>query len=264
MKNEAFYDDVSSFYDEMTHFDDALKKRIEIFNSIFNRCELKTIADIGCGSGLDSIALASLGYEATGFDPSAKMLNKARVNANKKGVKAKYKKYSIQNIPKLYNKKFDMAIAFGNVFSNIPQDEIQNSLIRIYDMLKDGGVLFLQILNNDKILKEKQTLIGTKEDERSLIVRYYDYYEDHLLFNILKIDRGEKTKGFLLKTILYPYRKKELLGFLENCGFYKIKIYGDIKLGKYKRDISKDLVVVARKQAANEALTKQKNFFQFQ
>ncbi len=72
---ESFYNAISSFYDDMIDFNKSLEKRKLILQK-FIKDDYKTAADLGCGSGLDSIALSSLGLKVTPFDPFEKMIMK--------------------------------------------------------------------------------------------------------------------------------------------------------------------------------------------
>ena len=71
MKNEKFYNEVSPFYDSMISMEKSLIRRKTFYESVFTNKHIKVVADLGCGSGLDSLALASMGLKVSGFDSSA-------------------------------------------------------------------------------------------------------------------------------------------------------------------------------------------------
>jgi len=62
LPNKIFYDQLASDYDAMISFDKAVENKKANLKNIITS-EMKSAADIGCGSGVDSNALASLGLK---------------------------------------------------------------------------------------------------------------------------------------------------------------------------------------------------------
>ena len=146
LPNNTFYDELAADYDEMISFDSAVGKKKTLLKS-FVIAEMKSAADIGCGSGVDSIALASLGLKVTAFDPSTEMLKVAKANSNKMSVKIGFHNYSADNIPEDFNNQFDLVVSLGNTFANIPKEKFLASLQRCYEILRPKGQLLIQVLN---------------------------------------------------------------------------------------------------------------------
>lgn len=247
MRNNNFYNSVSQFYDEMIGFEDSLQNRINIFGTLFSGRNIETAADVGCGSGLDTIALASLGCNVTGFDTSAEMIGLAEKNAKKKKVTAVFKNSGVDKIRKSEFNKYDLIISLGNALANINPALLAASLNNMAKMLKDGGLIVVQILNYDKILKEKPVVIGSKTVEENTIVRFYDYLPGSLSFYILKLNNKNPQQSSLYKTEIYPYKKAEIAKLFKEAKFQNLKFYGSLKLEKYEAGKSKDLIIAAVK-----------------
>jgi len=248
MKNSSFYDEISVFYDEMINFDNSLTERTDFFKTFLASKNISTAADVGCGSGLDSIALASLGCQVTGFDSSPVMIKKAGENASGKSANIKFLCCPAAGIPPEFDTHFDIVVSLGNSIANIPPASIRQTLSRFMDILKPGGILLLQILNYDKILKEKRVIINVKNKENNLIVRFYDYTEDYIVFNILRTNSLKPEKGKIYKTILYPYTSKSLLTSLTDAGFGDINIFGSLGFDEWDEDVSNDIIISAMRQ----------------
>ena len=245
MKNKNFYNDLSFFYDEMISFSDIIKKRTHELKN-FISYKYRDAADIGCGTGNDSVALAMNGLNVTGFDPSNGMIKQARINTE--GFNVKLVVSGAEKIPTKFNNKFDIAISLGNSLANIEKKNISLSIKRIYSILKKNGLLIIQILNYTAVLKNNKRIVNITEKENNQFIRFYDFHKDNIIFNILKIDKTNLKNYDLLSTTLYPYKKEFLLKILKSAGFHQIKWYSDFNDNEFIPLKSKDLILTARKK----------------
>lgn len=245
MKNKNFYDDLSVFYDEMISPSPLIKKRaVELKN--FLSPKFKAAADIGCGTGNDSIALAMNGLKVTGFDPSNGMIRQAKINTS--GFDIKLVVAEAAKIPARFNNEFDVAVSLGNSLANIEKKYIFNSIKQIHSLLKKNGLLLIHILNYTAILKNNKKIVNITEKENNQFIRFYDFHKDYIIFNILIIDKNNLKKYELLSTTLFPYKKEFLFKILKTAGFHKIKFYSDFNQNIFIPFKSKDLVISAMKK----------------
>lgn len=249
MKKETahnFYNTLSADYDSMINFDASLLKRKDALK-IFILPEDETAADLGCGSGLDSIALTQLGLKVTGFDISEDMLKAAISNTTRYKAGAEFLPFPMNRVPKLYNNKFSFAVSLGNSIANIEKKKLIPSLARMYSLLKPGGHILIQILNYDRILAAKERIVGITQKENCTFIRFYDFEKEKTFFNILKIENAEKTKHTLITTEIFPYKSNALIKLFKDAGFKKIQKYGGLNKSDYIAGKSPDLVVSAFK-----------------
>ncbi len=243
---ESFYNEISSFYDDMIDFKKSLEKR-KLQLQKFIKDDFKTAADLGCGSGLDSIALSSLGLNVTAFDPSDMMIRKARENARANMQEIDFICSGLEKIPLSYKQKFDIALLLGNTFANISPEKIERSIGKVYKILNSGGKFVLQILNYTRILRNEEKIVGINSKNDFTFVRYYDFHSDHLNFNILKFNSAYPDDRKVSFTKIFPYKKKFLINELKKSGFRKIKCFGSLSLDKFSSLSSKDLIILAEK-----------------
>jgi ubiquinone/menaquinone biosynthesis C-methylase UbiE len=246
LNNQEFFDELSVQYDSMIPFEKAIKRKKELFKNLLKDFS-KTIADIGCGTGSDSFALARLGYKVTSFDPSAQMLNKARINAKSSGIDLDFNQFGASLIPDDFNGKYDVVISFGNSFANIPTDEFESSVFKCFSLLKEKGELYIQILNYKKILLEKKRIVSITNSDDKYFVRYYDFNENQILFNILQFDKMKPADHRLISTKIYPYSADDLTPALKKAGFKIINYYGSFSFTPYDPQKSNDLIITAVK-----------------
>jgi len=243
---EAFFDSISSFYDDMIGFDAAVSRRTESLRK-FIEPAMEYAADAGCGTGIDSISLFQLGLKVRAFDISAGMIEEAEKNIKQAGAKVKFYNTSISGIPRSFDNSFDLAVSLGNTLANIPAGEISFSIQRLYEILTPGGRLLLQILNYEKLKKSNERIINITNKDNNYFIRFYDFFENYINFNILKFDSTDTGKRSLNTTPLYPYSADELNGILQKNNFRKIELFGSLKMDAFDQAKSPDVIISAYK-----------------
>ncbi len=239
--NNQFYDAISLFYDEMIDFDKAVIKKTKQLEK-FVSSEMVSVADIGCGTGVDSIALSILGLNVTSFDPSKEMLKTANENSIRFNTNILFRNYSADNIPQKYFRKFDLVVSLGNTFANIPLQKLFPSFIRCSKILKKEGRFVFQILNYSKILKEKKRIVKISSDEEKYFIRFYDFLSNKIQFNILSFSKNDPDNSKLISTRIYPHTFKVILDNLLKAGFKKVKMYAGFEGESFHSQESNDLI----------------------
>ena len=246
LPNKAFYDELASDYDDMISFENAVEKKKKLLKN-FLTSEMKSAADIGCGSGVDSIALSLSGLKVTAFDHSSEMLKIAEANAARMNAKIELHNYSADNIPVEFNSQFDLVVSLGNTFANISKDKFIDSLKTCQDLLKPNGQLLIQVLNYKKIILENQRIVNITEGKDNYFIRFYDFLDEYILFNILTFTKTDPTQYKLISTKIYPHSVENFMSGLELAGFGSFQFYSNFELSSFKMEQSKDLVVRAIK-----------------
>ncbi|MCF8260795.1 MAG: class I SAM-dependent methyltransferase [Melioribacteraceae bacterium] len=244
MKNNEFYSSLSENYDEMINFDKSVENKSKLLGNIFSP-ENMSCADIGSGTGVDSIALSKLGVKTDGFEPSIKMIGKAEINVRKFSQSVKFFNYSLDEIPPEFDEKYDGVICLGNVLANIPNEKLNTSLKKISNLLKKDGMFLVQILNYTKILNEKERIVNITQNGGKTFIRFYDFYKDRLQFNILIYETQNPNNRKLISTPIFPHEKATVAKVLELQS--KIEFFGSLKMDPFDENNSSDLVILGKK-----------------
>jgi ubiquinone/menaquinone biosynthesis C-methylase UbiE len=244
--NNNFYNSASVYYDKMIDFNAALQKR-KIFLSNFIDDKIKSVADVGCGTGVDSISLSQLGLDVTAFDPSVEMINTARTNSEKHNSKIDFHNFGANEIPKTFYNKFDLVVSLGNTLANIPFTKIEKSVAKLFKQLKKDGRVLIQILNYEKILREKERIVNITKKNEEYFLRFYDFEEKELTFNILKFNSDQTTKKELISTTIFPYTSREFKKVFKEAGFKKMELFGSLDKKLFDAKASSDLILFAHK-----------------
>lgn len=243
---DKFYDGISEFYEKMIDFEKNIELRVKAYQKIFP--EKGKAADLGCGVGLDSLALAINGHKVTAFDISPKMVEQAKLNAAKYNVNISTQVHSFQTISKRLSDKFNYVVSVGNTIAHLNQKELNSAIRRIYKLLLPGGKIFLHILNYELIKKKNKRINNIANRDGKIIIRFYDFRKDDLDFNILFFPQNSPKEFKLVTTKHYPHTKDEIGVYLKAAGFTKVKFTKNFAGDKFNSSDSKDMFVEAVKK----------------
>ncbi len=101
-----------------------------------------SIVDIGCGTGLLACELAHRGHVMTGVDPSAAMLDVARLRPGGENVR-----WIEGDASAAVGAQADLALMTGHVAQVIPDDAWSTTLSDVHQALKPGGHLAFESRN---------------------------------------------------------------------------------------------------------------------
>ncbi|KAG8123145.1 putative Glycine N-methyltransferase protein [Naja naja] len=126
----------------------------------------KTVLDVACGTGVDSIMLVEEGFSVTSVDASDKMLKYALKERWNRRKEDPFDHWVIEEanwltLPQDLQKPgegFDAVICLGNSFAHLPdfkgdQDVHKQALRNIASMVRPGGILVIDHRNYDYILE---------------------------------------------------------------------------------------------------------------
>ena len=244
---EQYYNSLASVYDEMTDWEKRFEKERPHFQKIIHMYNLKTALDAGCGTGFHSILLSQLGVKVTAVDISGRMLQQAIKNAARGKVYIDTVQSSFQEIGEVVQNKVDGTFCLGNGIAHVlSEDDLQNSFNEFRNILNTGGILFLQLLNYDSILKKRERIQHIRRAGEKIFIRFYDYSENSLTFNILVLEKKGESYVHSLQSIQhFPWRFPQIELCLKQAGFNEVNAYGTMALDPLSKDSSRDLVVLA-------------------
>jgi hypothetical protein len=114
-------------------------------------------------------------------------------------------------------------------------------------LLNDKGELYIQILNYEKILLEKKKIVSITTTEEKYFVRFYDFNENQIVFNILQFDKSKPADHQIISTKIYPYSTDDFTLTLEKAGFKSINYYSSLNFSPFDPQTSNDLIITAVK-----------------
>lgn len=234
----SFYDEISKYYDKIFP---AGEEQVSFIMEAAGKKAAK-ILDIACGSGTYSIALAKEGYKVTAVDIEDEMVRKVQDKAKRDKVDIEAFVCSMTELEDKLAQKYQVLFCIGNSLVHLKSlEEIEHVLKQMYNLAEPDGVVIIQIMNYDRIirlgLKELPTIIN--EESGIEFIREYDYKPELKIidFNTTLIVKNKGNAETFKNTVeLLPLLSDELTDIVEKVGFKRYECYGNFKCSSYKED----------------------------
>jgi glycine/sarcosine N-methyltransferase len=190
------YQHLAHHYDELFPIDDQIKPFIK---QVIHQ---KGYAlDLGCGTGRVTQIIHDLGMEVTGIDLDETMIE----IAHERHPNIKFKVLNMLHA--FEHHSYDLVTCFGNTLPHLDESSLDLFFDLISTHLSMTGVLVVQMLNYDLIMKNKPASLKRIEKEGIVFERNYTYLNQHILFHTRLIQNEVVLEG---NNILYPHQKNTL------------------------------------------------------
>ena len=179
MKDNSNFEYSPELYDLQVNWDARLSKERDFFIKLIKDRNVKSVLDIGCGTGHHAQLLSEFVRDVTAVDPSEEMIEYARKNVvSSKNIKLQIG--SFENIENVVNKKFDLIICLGNTLAILGnRRNVKVALKNTKRILVKGGLAVFQFLNFEpKIIENNRFYapkIFKKDDKKYIFIKHFEY-----------------------------------------------------------------------------------------
>jgi glycine/sarcosine N-methyltransferase len=246
------YDAFSAQYDYFVNWAQRLRYELPFIERQLAAVSARRVLDTACGTGKHALALARAGYDVTGADLSAGMIEQAEKNAAAAGQRVRFVVAGFAELSAKVSAGFDALLCLGNSLPHVlTEDALRATLLDFAAALRPGGLVIIQSRNFDAVMATRARWIGPQShrgDNREwLFVRFYDFNLDGTLtFNVVSLQRegGGAWTQRAETTTLHPWLYAELLRALAEAGFGDVTSYGNMEGAPFDAAASGDLILV--------------------
>jgi SAM-dependent methyltransferase len=188
------------------------------------------VLDLACGTGTYTTALALKGHRVDAIDLGEEMIELA------KGKGGFYANFAVGDMTRFgeefRGEIYDLAYCIGNSIVHLKNKEkIEKFIGDIYKDLADNGVLIIQIVNYDRVIKHDIKSLPTidKSEKGVKFIRNYNYKHDEGKVEFqtkLIINNNNKEEIYENSVDLIALQKHELKEMFDKAGFNEIEVYG--------------------------------------
>ena len=247
-------------YRRMVAWPHRIKRETPFLRQVLADIPIRSVIDLGCGSGEHSRFLVAEGYSVLGLDRSDSMLAKASEQPLPPNLQ--FLLGELRDLSTLVERRFGAAICLGNTLVHLTAEEdLQRALTGVAEILEDNGVLLFQILNYEPVFEGTVRYLPLnfrpeEEGGEAIFLRLMEPLgDDRVRFcpSTLKYDPGADPPLQVMRSRtveLRGWRRKQLFPLLEGAGLQVEEVHGDMEAGSFLPLQSQDLVILARKQPA--------------
>lgn len=212
------------------------------------------ILELCCGTGRLAIPIAKDGYNISGVDYTASMLERAKEKASQAGLKINFIEADIRTLN--LQEKFDLIfLPFNSIHHLYKNEDLFEVLKVVRNHLKEKGLFLLDCFNpNIRYIvekeKEQQVIAEYRtNDGRKVLIEQSMYYENTTQINRIKwhyyIDNKFHSIQNMDMRLFFP---QELDSYFKQARFNIIHKFGDFMGEVFNNGSEKQIYVLALKK----------------
>ena len=181
------------------------------------------VLDVGCGLGVQTVELASRGYNLIGLDISATMVSRAYDEAEDRGLQIDFVRGDMRDVT--FEQPFDGLLCWGTTFGYFSEEENEVAVRQFHQALAPNGVLLLEVVNRDFIIGSQPNQVWFEVDGAVCMEETdFDYETSRLRVKRRVASHSGQQNDRLYSIRLYALH--EIRGLLERNGFRVDEISG--------------------------------------
>lgn len=157
---DLFNDDYLRACEKLT--DEQIAREVDFVEDSLSIERGGTVLDLACGTGRHAIELSRRGYEVVGFDLSLAMLARAGDEAQDRDAKLNFIQGDMREMQ--FEEQFDGVYCWNTSFGYFEEEKNAQVIDRIHRSLKSEGLLLLDVVNRDFVIRQSPSLAWFEGD----------------------------------------------------------------------------------------------------
>jgi SAM-dependent methyltransferase len=210
-----------------------------------------TLLDVACGLGQHVVELTARGYASVGVDLSLAMLSRASEEAQARGMRINFLHADMRDLS--FESNFDAVTCLGTSLGYFDDETNRKVMERLLRSLKPGGVLLLDVVNRDHVIRSQPNLIWFEGDGCVCMEESeFNFFTSRLhVKRTVILDNGRQVEN---EYSLRLYSLHELGQLLNASGFRVSEVSGrDALPGVFFGQESPNLMIVAERRPDTHA-----------
>ncbi len=229
---------MSDFYDRMAglyhlifqDWDESIERQAgQLTDIIRNRwgTGARSILDVSCGIGTQSIGMAKRGFVVTASDLSGGAITRAKLEAQQRAVAIDFSLCDMRSAHAHHRRQFDVVVSCDNAITHLlNDDDLLLALRQMYDCTLPGGGCLLTVRDYDR--EERGTGIikpyGVREEggKRYVIFQVWDFVGqiyDMAMYFVVDDRTSDPLVTHVMRTRYNAVGTDHLLALMRQAGF---------------------------------------------
>lgn len=191
-----FYSWMVGDFEEKQHEQESYFKEREIrpFSS-------KIAFDLGSGHGLQSVALAKIGFIVKAIDFNQQLLDELQRNKGNLNIEGLYG--DMLHFLKETPQKAELIVCMGDTLTHLENlEEVSELISEISSRLEPKGRIIFSFRDFTVALKEEERFIFVKGDDSRVLTCFLEYFFDHVMVHDLLYEKHDGN--WIQKISAYP------------------------------------------------------------
>jgi len=255
----------ASDYDTFVNWDARLARELPFFRDLFAEVGVKSVIDVGAGSGRHAIAFAERGLAVDAVDPGESMMAQAERNAADAAERVAEAGGELRLLLGGFGElaarglgPADALTCTGNALPHVAGlAGLREALADFHSVLRPGGVLVVHLLNHARLLSARTRtippIVREVPEGTRVFLRVIDYPEgdEYLDLDFLTLTRdaaGEwevASRRSSHTALPFGVLSEEIAA----AGFDRIEAFGAHDRRPFNADKDESIIVVARRGA---------------
>ncbi|HSU16361.1 class I SAM-dependent methyltransferase [Longimicrobium sp.] len=189
----------------------------------------RTVLDVACGIGTQSLGLAALGHDVTASDLSAIAVERARREAERRGLHISFSVADMRAAHEHHGRTFDIVLCADNSLPHLLADgEILIALKQLFACTRPGGACILSVRDYAAMPRVAEVQhYGTREEDgaRWILLQHRAFDGDRydLTFYVVEDRGGDEAATRVLRSRYYAISTKRLMELMREAGFVEVE-----------------------------------------
>jgi len=249
MKNHNSWYDQDKFWELFEPFlftEDRQSSTQEEVKNVVKLLKIKQndrILDLCCGIGRHSLELSPQGFKVVGVDRTSAFIKKAKQKAKQKDLNAEFVVSDMREY--CQPDRFDVVINMFGSFGYFESTDDDRKVVKnMFTSLRAGGRFLIETMGKEILAKEFQER-DWHEDGDTLVLAERKPIQNwgRMQTRWIVINGNQRVEHTVS---IRSYSAAELSSLLSECGFSKVKVYGNLEGIEYNH-MAKRLVVIGYK-----------------
>jgi SAM-dependent methyltransferase len=229
-KLKEFYAEFTPFYHLIyPNWDKSIERQASMLDKIIREHwgdDVTFILDVSCGIGTQSLGLAKLGYQVTASDLSPEEVERAKQEADKRGLDISFSVADMREAFSHHNRQFDLVMSCDNAVPHLlADDDILTAFKQLYACTHPGGGCLISVRDYEKedLTRQQVKPYGIREENgvRYFIFQVWDPRGSIYNLSIYFVeDRGGlECITHVLRSRYYAIGISRLIDLMKEAGF---------------------------------------------
>lgn len=194
----------------------------------------RSVLDIACGVGTQSLGLAARGYDVTGSDISPRAIERARSEAARRSLSIPFSVADMRAAHAHHAREFDVVLCADNSLPHLlSNEEISAALAQFFLCTRPGGLNIISVRDYATVerggLQIKPYGVRYDGSVRYVLFQVWEWRDSlyDLSFYFVRDDGADECRTEVARSTYYAVLIPELIRLMEHAGFVDVRRVDD-------------------------------------